>query len=209
MARVVKEGMVSEDGEILTFEALNLNVDPRLIENIGDWWAGELVMKGVLKEEVLIVAVESSADMLALGLAGALRKEGVEVKNVVRVRKERPRTLRGELVSREIQSRTRLKPVVITTAKRYLEGRIIFVDDFLATAETLGATNAMVQEAGGEIVAACVVFDKPSQHLEPLPEIPFISIARIEGMTPVINGNPAKIKFVGMPEMELERKDYV
>ncbi len=77
MARVVKEGMVSEDGEILTFEALNLNVDPKLIEEVGDWWAKELKMKGILREEVSIVAVESSADMLALGLAGALRKEGV------------------------------------------------------------------------------------------------------------------------------------
>lgn len=208
MARVAKEGMVSEDGEILTFEALNLNVDHRLVREISHWWLQELRGKQILDNGPFsIVAVESSADMLAFRLAESLEEEGIGMIRIVRVRKGRPRTLRGELVTREIHSRTRLKPVEITTAKRFLVGRAIFVDDFLATGETLEAASAMIEETGGRGVAACVVFDKPSQHLGRLPEIPFISIAQIEGMTPAANGNPAKIKFVDMPEIELQGND--
>jgi adenine/guanine phosphoribosyltransferase-like PRPP-binding protein len=97
--------------------------------------------------------------------------------------------------------------VVITTAKRFLAQReFIFVDDFLATGETLMATVSMVNEAGGRVLAACVVFDKPFQHITPFPKIPLISVLQIENMKPPINGFPAEIKFVGRPAIEMKRQ---
>jgi len=201
---IIEYGEISPDGAILRLKPLNRTVDTILIDLLGQAMAGwaRKTLVDLARDNTMIAVVESSGNMLAYAVGKELSLP------VVVIKKGKPATMFGEIVSEEIHSFTRKAPTVISVETKDITGKnLILVDDFAATGETLEAVEKMAQRAGGQIAAIAVAISKPAQgSQEVMGRIPSLSIVTIESMTPASGTEPARIKFAGRPEQTLVKK---
>ncbi len=200
---ILDQGEISPDGAILRLKPLNRTVDTRLIDTLGQAMAAwvKKTVPDITGDHTKVAVVESSGNMLAYAVGKELFLP------VVVIKKGRPITMSGDVLSEEIHSFTRKTPTIISVEERDIAGqRLIVVDDFAATAETIIAAEKMSKKAGGYVQAICVAIAKPNQgSAEILERIPSFPVVTIEEMEPAKDNQPATIQIKGLPPRPLKR----
>ena len=153
--RILKDGNVL-GGEVLKVDNfLNHQIDPKLMQSIGNEFATHFANKGITR----IVTIESSGIAPAVFAGLAL---GVPV---VFARKQKSLTLTDDLYSTDVYSFTKKSTSTIVISKKFLEktDRILLIDDFLANGQAAKGLIKLCNEAQAEVVGIGIVIEKSFQ----------------------------------------------
>ncbi len=166
------EGIVKADGFI------NHQLDPVLTTQMGEAFAKRFAEEGV-SGVTRIVTAEVSGIAPALAVSQAL---GVPM---VFARKKKPRTMTDELLSVDAPSHTKGGVVTLYISSKYLDAsdRVLLIDDFLATGNTVAALARLIMDCGAELLGiGCViekVYQEGREKLAGL-EMPVVTLAKID-----------------------------
>lgn len=153
--RILRDGNVL-GGEVLKVDNfLNHQIDPKLMQSIGNEFAKHYANKGITR----IVTIESSGIAPAVFAGLAL---GVPV---VFARKKKSLTLTDDLYSTDVYSFTKKSTSTIVISKKFLEktDRILLIDDFLANGQAAKGLIKLCQEAQATVVGIGIVIEKSFQ----------------------------------------------
>ncbi|MCA1554592.1 MAG: xanthine phosphoribosyltransferase [Chloroflexi bacterium] len=177
--RILSDGEVLH-GNILKVDSfLNHQVDSGLMKRVGEEFARRFAH---LKPNKILTAEIS-------GIAPALQTGVALNVPVVFARKIRPVTMPSNAYERHVPSRTKGGETLILVSPEYLHvhDRVVILDDFLATGQTLNALANIVIEAHATLLAFGVVVEKFFEHgRDALDEwnVPLESLVVIERMSP-------------------------
>ena len=151
-ARIRAEGQYLGDGILKIDGILNHQMDPKLIQAMGE----EIARRFRDAKPTRILTAEVSGIAPALMAALALDVP------IVYARKHKPVTMYGPIFLETAPSATKGGEVNLMVAAEYLPAgeRVLIVDDFLASGRTLLALARMVQEARGTLVGIATVVEK-------------------------------------------------
>ncbi|MDA8233361.1 MAG: xanthine phosphoribosyltransferase [Clostridia bacterium] len=153
--RIADDGIVLGDTILKVDSFLNHQLDPELIQKMGQEFARRFAGEGVTK----ILTVEASGIAVAIMAGLAL---GVPV---VFAKKKKPSTLVEEVLTAEIFSFTKQETVNICVSKRLLspDDRVLVIDDFLAMGAAAKGMVSVVKQSGAALVAIGIVIEKAFQ----------------------------------------------
>jgi xanthine phosphoribosyltransferase len=156
---------------------LNHQIDPLLMTRLGQ----ELARRLAHTHPTKVLTAETSGIAPALAAAAAL---GIPL---LFARKRPPLTMDYTIVSESARSRTQGKVVDLMVSTEYLRAgeRVLIVDDFLATAQTITALARLTEKVGAQVVGIGTVIEKSfeqgrenAKHLN----VPIESLAVITSM---------------------------
>lgn len=151
-ARILKEGRDLGNGILKVDGFLNHQIDPVLIDDCGRQLAARFVSVGATK----VLTAEISGIAPALSTALHL---GVPV---VYARRERPVTMPDQVLLTVAPSHTKRRPTELIVSPEYLSSkdRVLIVDDFLATGQTILGLARLAEAAGAILVGIGAVIEK-------------------------------------------------
>ncbi len=151
-ARILKEGRNLGNGILKVDGFLNHQIDPVLINECGRELAARFASVRVTK----VLTAEISGIAPALSTALHL---GVPV---VYARRERPVTMPDQVLLTVAPSHTKRHPTELIASPEYLSptDRVLIVDDFLATGQTILGLARLAQAAGATLVGIGAVIEK-------------------------------------------------
>ncbi|CAK8053931.1 xanthine phosphoribosyltransferase [Eupransor demetentiae] len=154
-ARIQSEGHVLGEDILKVDSFLNHQIDPNLMQAMGNEFARLFESQGVTK----IITVEAS------GIAPAVMAGLALDVPVVFARKSKSRILSDEAFTADVYSYTKQTTNQIRIEKRFLSAsdRVLIIDDFLANGQALLGLKALADEAGASIVGAGIVIEKAFQ----------------------------------------------
>ncbi len=154
--RILKDGRNLGGGILKVDSFLNHQIDPMLMQRVGL----ELARRFVHLQPTKILTAETSGIAPALATALAL---GIPL---VFARKSPPLTMDFTIVKENAKSRTYDKPVELMVSTEYLRpnDRVLIIDDFLATAQTITALARLAQKVGAQVVGIGTVIEKTFEH---------------------------------------------
>jgi xanthine phosphoribosyltransferase len=173
--KIQNQGKHLGNGILKVDSFMNHQIDPNLMIEIGAEFSRNFFDKGVTR----ILTAETSGIAPALAAAMSLRVP------VVYARKHKPITM-SEAVTESAPSHTKGGIVNLSVSCEYLDAsdRILIIDDFLASAQTIQALAKLVQQTGATLVGIGAVIEKVysggRKLLEPL-GVPIVTLAQIEG----------------------------
>lgn len=173
--RIQKDAVYLGDGIVKVDSFLNHQIDPMLMDAIGDEIAMQFREAGATK----IVTAEVSGIPPALAVGRHLNLP------VVYARKGEPVTMGEDCLRETVHSRTGGKEVSLKIARYLLSptDRVLIVDDFLARGATLRGLSSLILRSGAEICGIACVLEKPFEggrsRLEEL-NVPIVSLARLQ-----------------------------
>jgi xanthine phosphoribosyltransferase len=176
--RIRREGKNLGRGILKVDSFINHQVDPALMLAVGGALAAHFGAMGVTK--VLTAEISGIAPALMTSLA-----LGVPV---VYARKTRPITMPENPLRRKAPSHTKGSAVELMVSPEFLgsQDRVLIIDDFLASGQTILALARLAQDAGAEIAGIGAVIEKSFEggrrSLESL-GVPIYSLAVITKMT--------------------------
>jgi xanthine phosphoribosyltransferase len=176
--RILREGKNLGRGILKVDTFLNHQVDPALMLEVGQALAARFADVQTTK----VVTAEISGIAPALTTALALNVP------VVYARKTKPVTMTDPVYVEAAPSHTKGVAVFLMASPEFLGpgDRVLIVDDFLATGQTISALVRMVQHAGADLVGIGAVIEKAFEGgrrlLEPL-DVPIHALAVIRDMT--------------------------
>jgi len=176
--RIKKEGQNLGGGILKVDGFINHQVDPQLMDVCGQDFAGRFRHIGANK----ILTAEIS------GIAPALAAARYLELPVVYARKRKPVTMPDQVLLTLAPSHTKGRTVELIISPEYLGkgDRVLIIDDFLASGETILGLIRLTQVAGAEIIGIGVLIEKQFEDgrkkLEKL-GIPIESLAIITAMT--------------------------
>jgi xanthine phosphoribosyltransferase len=152
---------IRQDGRVIGQEILkvdsflNHQLDPELIQAIGQEFARRFEGSGVTK----ILTIEASGIAVAL-MAGLTL--GVPV---LFAKKRRAKTQGEAIYTAQVTSFTRGETVEIYCAQRFLSptDRVLILDDFLAMGEATQGLISLVKQSGATLVGVGIVVEKGFQ----------------------------------------------
>ncbi|MFC2946992.1 xanthine phosphoribosyltransferase [Virgibacillus sediminis] len=154
--KIMQEGNVLSDSVLKVDAFLNHQIDPVLMQEIGEEFAGRFAGAGVTK----ILTLESSgiAPSVMAGLS-----MGVPV---VFARKKKSLTLMDDLYSAEVYSYTKRESNEISISKEYIgpEDTVLIIDDFLANGQAALGLMKLVERAGAKSAGIGIVIEKGFQE---------------------------------------------
>ncbi|MBI5034687.1 MAG: xanthine phosphoribosyltransferase [Chloroflexi bacterium] len=155
-ARILKDGRNLGKGILKVDSFLNHQIDPMLMQRLGL----ELARRFVHVEPTKVLTAETSGIAPALATALAL---GIPL---VFARKSPPLTMDFTIVKESCRSRTHDKMVELMVSTEYLrpDDRVLIIDDFLATAQTINALARLVNKVGAKVVGVGTVIEKVFEH---------------------------------------------
>ena len=168
----IGHGIIKVDGFV------NHQIDPALTMAMGAEFARRFALQGIVGLTKVITA-EVSGIAPALATAQAL---GVPL---VYARKHRPITMPDGFYLGEAPSHTKGGMVQLMVSPQYLaaQDRVLLIDDFLATGETIRALAELVQQSGAALLGiGCLiekVFEGGREYLAGL-NVPIVTLARID-----------------------------
>jgi xanthine phosphoribosyltransferase len=178
--RIRQEGKNLGRGILKVDGFINHQLDPQLTLEMGRSFARRFVTAGVSGVTKIITAEVS-------GIAPALTT-GIELNvPIIYARKTRPITMPGGFFSARAPSHTKGGVVDLIVSPEYLnrDDRVLLIDDFLATGQTIDALASLVAECGATLVGVgCLVeksFEEGRTRLEHL-NVPIVSLAIVESM---------------------------
>ena len=150
--KILSEGRYLGNGILKVDSFMNHQIDPVLMRQVGE----ELARRFQDQKPSRILTAESS------GIAPALATALVLSVPVVYARKNQPITMKDGAYRAKSESHTYKKDVELIVSSEYLakEDRILIIDDFLATARTIGSLVDLVRESGATLVGIGAVIEK-------------------------------------------------
>ena len=178
--RIRQEGKNLGRGILKVDGFVNHQLDPELTMEMGRAFARRFAAAGVTGITKIITAEVS-------GIAPALTTGIVLNVPVIYARKTRPITMPSGYFSANAPSHTKGGLVDLIVSPEYLQpdDRVLLIDDFLATGQTIDALASLVAECGATLVGVgCIIeksFEEGRQRLDHL-HVPVVSLAIIESM---------------------------
>ncbi len=150
--RIRQEGQNHGRGILKVDSFINHQVDPALMLAVGGALAAHFGALGITK----VLTAEISGIAPALTTALAL---GVPV---VYGRKTKPITMPDKVYMASAPSHTKGEEVRLMISPEFLSGvdKVLIIDDFLATGDTITALIRLAQQAGAEVIGVGAVIEK-------------------------------------------------
>jgi xanthine phosphoribosyltransferase len=150
--RILRDGENLGRGILKVDSFINHQVDPALMMEAGRELAAIFADVGATK----ILTAEIS------GIAPALTTALTLNIPLVYARKTKPITMTEPVYVESAPSHTKGMPVFMMTSPEFLSAndRILIIDDFLASGQTIGALVRMVHHAGAELVGIGALIEK-------------------------------------------------
>ena len=184
--KIRKEGKALNEHVLKVDGFVNHQVDPELMEQIGEEFANYFKNKNVTK----IVTIESS------GIAPALMTARKLGKQLVILKKRTSKILNEDVYQTPVISFTKGEEYNLTMSKKFIgEGdKVLIIDDFLANGEACSGAIRLIKEAKAEIAGIGILIEKSFQPgRKRIEEQGFevYSLARIKSLA------EGKIEFLG------------
>lgn len=175
--RILKDGINLGGGILKVDSFVNHQVDPLLMRTCGEEFAR--LFASATPTKILTCEISGIAPALTTGVAMGLP--------VVYARKTKPITMPDIVFLTTAPSHTKKRDVEIMASPEYLGAgeRVLIIDDFLATGQTILALARIARAAGAEIVGVGALIEKSFEGgraaLADL-KVPVHSLARIVDM---------------------------
>ncbi len=150
--RIIKDGRNLGHGILKVDGFINHQVDPRLMDECGREMARRLGRLGATK--VLTAEISGIAPALTTALHLGLP--------VVYARKQKPITMPDEIYLTLAPSHTKGRTVELIVSPEYLRSheRVLIIDDFLASGQTILGLARLAQAAGATVVGIGAIIEK-------------------------------------------------
>lgn len=154
--KIRDEGNVLSDTVLKVDSFLNHQIDPKLMQAIGEEYAARFRDSGITK----ILTLESSGIAPATMAGLAL---GVPV---IFARKRKSLTLINELYSAQVYSFTKKETNKISVSKDYISENdvVLIIDDFLANGQAVSGLLEIVEQSGAKLAGVGIVIEKGFQE---------------------------------------------
>jgi xanthine phosphoribosyltransferase len=151
-ARILAEGQDLDHGILKVDSFLNHQVDPALMAEVGKVFAARFARLDATK--VLTAEISGIAPALMTALELGLP--------VVFARKTKPVTMTDPVYVEAAPSHTKGMNTFLMVSPEFLHAgdRVLIIDDFLASAQTINALIRIVQHAEAELVGVGAVIEK-------------------------------------------------
>ena len=175
--RITKHGKNLGSGILKVDGFINHQIDPQLMDACGQEFARKFDSVGATK----ILTAEIS------GIAPAVFTAKHMGLPVVYARKSKPITMTDQVYLTYAQSHTKGQTVELIVSAEYLGGgeKILIIDDFLASGETIQALVYLVEMAKSDVVGIGALvektFEKGREKLDHL-NVPIVSLAAVSNM---------------------------
>ncbi len=175
--RILKEGQALGGGILKVDSFVNHQVDPNLMDACGREFARRFANLGATK----ILTAEISGIAPALTTALHMRLP------VVYARKTKPITMPDQVYLTLAPSHTKGRMVELIASPEYLANgeRVLIIDDFLASGQTILGLARLAEAAGSKIVGVGAliekIFEGGREALQPL-GVPIESLVRIQSL---------------------------
>jgi xanthine phosphoribosyltransferase len=153
--RIKKDGIVVDD-EILKVDSfINHQVDPALMEQIGEAFAAHFADKGITK----VATIESS------GIAPALMTARSMGLPLIILKKQPSAVLNDHLYQTEVTSFTKETSYELTLSSKFISenDHILIIDDFLANGEAATGAIRLIRKAHATVAGLGVLIEKSFQ----------------------------------------------
>ncbi len=173
--RILKDGKHLGQGILKVDSFINHQLDSQLMQAIGQEFAH--CFGAVQATKILTAETSGIAPALATGMALGIP--------VLFARKHQPLTMAPNPYRQVAASHTHSRQVELIVSPEFLlsSDRVLIVDDFLATAQTINALVKLVEQSGAQLVGIGAVIEKAfeggREALEYL-DVPVCSLAVIE-----------------------------
>ncbi|WP_342512349.1 xanthine phosphoribosyltransferase [Sporosarcina sp. FSL K6-1522] len=153
--KIVQDGKVLSDQVLKVDTFLNHQIDPVLMQAIGEEFATRFKDAGITQ----IVTIESS------GIAPAMMAGLVLGVPVVFARKRKSLTLIDHLYTASVHSFTKNETNEISVSKDFVtsEDTVLLIDDFLANGQAVLGLLDIVEQAGAKLAGVGIVIEKGFQ----------------------------------------------
>ena len=182
--RILADGMALSESVLLVDSFLNHQVDPELMEKVGEEFAARFADAGITR----VATIESSGIAPAVMCA---RKMGVPM---VIMKKQPSAILKEGVIQTEVFSFTKNSAYQLTLKSHFVNGgdRVLIIDDFLANGEAAFGAIRLIEQAGGVVAGVGAVIAKAFQ-----PGMKKLRAAgyRVEALAPVIRMDKNIIEF--------------
>lgn len=154
-SRILADGRALNEHVLLVDSFLNHQVDPTLMEKVGDEFARRFADAGVTK----VATIESSG--IAPAVMTAL-KLGVPM---VIMKKQVSSILKDGIIQTEVFSFTKNSAYKLTLKAEFISesDNVLIIDDFLANGEAAFGAIRLVEQAGGKVAGVGAVIAKAFQ----------------------------------------------
>ena len=153
--KILKEGHALSENILKVDSFINHQVDPVLMQQIGDAFAGHFGNKGITK----VVTIESSGIAPALMTAISLNVPMIILK------KQPSKVLNDNLLQTVVTSFTKGTSYELTLSHQFIEenDNVLIIDDFLANGCALQGLISIVTSAGANVAGIGIVIEKGFQ----------------------------------------------
>ena len=151
---ILEKGQILEGNILKVDTIINHQIDPVLMDQIGDEFYNYYKDKGITK----VVTVESS------GIAPALMTALKLNVPLLFLKKTLPSTMGNPLTS-EVFSYTKNKHYTLCAERNFIDDndKILFIDDFLANGEAFKGVEEIVGQTNAELVGIGILIEKSFQ----------------------------------------------
>ena len=153
--KILKEGTAVNETVLKVDCFLNHQVDPFLMQRVGEEFANYYKDKGITK----VFTIESSG--IAPAVMAAIK---LNVPMVI-LKKQQSKILNGEVYQTKVTSFTKGTSYELTLSKKYIDkdDKILLIDDFLANGEAASGGIRLIEEAGATVSGIGIVIEKSFQ----------------------------------------------
>ena len=154
--RILKDGTVKEGNVLKVDNFLNHQMDPALLDQIGEEFHRRFKDKPITK----VLTIEASGIAIAYAVA---RCFGVPM---VFAKKAKSINIDGDMYTAEVESFTHKNKNQVIVSKKFLTSndRILIIDDFLANGCALQGLISISEEAGATVEGIGIVIEKGFQY---------------------------------------------
>ena len=153
--KILKEGHALSESILKVDGFINHQVDPVLMQQIGDAFADHFENRGITK----VVTIESSGIAPALMTAIALKVPMIILK------KQTSKILNGKVYQTRVTSFTKGTSYELTLYQDYIDpsDKVLLIDDFLANGEAAMGASRLIKESGAELSGIGILIEKSFQ----------------------------------------------
>lgn len=178
--RIKNDGRVLGEGVLKVDSFITHQVDPELMEAMGNRFAEVFAEAGITK----VITIEASGIAPALSLYAA-QKLGVPM---IFARKAKSLTMDEELLTASVYSFTKQVTSQISISRKFLSDadKVLIIDDFLANGQAAKGLVELCQQAGAKVEGIGIVIEKSFQDGRQLLEdmgLNVVSLARIASLS--------------------------
>lgn len=154
--RILKDGTVKEGNVLKVDNFLNHQMDPALLDRIGEEFHERFKNKPITK----ILTIEASGIAIAYAVA---RCFGVPM---VFAKKAKSINIDGDMYTAEVESFTHKNKNQVIVSKKFLtsDDKVLIIDDFLANGCALQGLISITEAAGATVEGIGIVIEKGFQY---------------------------------------------